>query len=129
MTHRTDDRGKALSKIGALALITFALSLGVSPSLHAQIATGAITGTVTDSTGAKVVGAMITLTSTSSGVAMKSVSTSTGTYVFNAVLAGTYSLKATQKGFKTLIANGIEIHVQQTDTLDFSSRWARSRKM
>jgi hypothetical protein len=86
--------------------------------LHAQIATGGITGTVTDSTGAKVVGATIVLTNTATGVSSQTQSTSTGTYVFNAVLAGTYSLKATQKGFKTFTANGIEIHLQQTDNLD-----------
>ena len=118
MTHRTDDRGKALSVIGVLAVMTLALLVGVPLSLRAQIATGGITGTVTDSSGAKVVGATITLTSTTSGVAMRSVSTSTGTYVFSAVLAGTYSLTAIEKGFKTFNANGIEIHVQQTDTLD-----------
>jgi hypothetical protein len=117
MTHRKDNRGKALSVIGLLVM-PFALLVGVPLSLHAQIATGGITGTVTDSSGAQVVGATITLTSTSSGVAMKSISTSTGTYVFNAVPAGRYSLTAKEGGFKTFTATGIEIHVQQTDTLD-----------
>ncbi len=87
-------------------------------ALHAQIATGGIAGTVTDSTGAKVVGATITLKNTSTGVASTTVTTSTGTYFFNAVLAGPYSLQVTQKGFKTYRADGIEIHVQQTDNLD-----------
>src|SRR5579862_5918806 len=118
MIHRTDDGGKVLSVISVWALMTFALLMGIPLSLQAQIATGGITGTVTDSSGAKIVGATITLTSVSSGVAMKSVSTSTGTYVFNGVLAGKYSLTAVEKGFKTFTDNGIEIHVQQTDTLD-----------
>lgn len=118
MTHdQTVHRGRGFAGIRAV-LAWVAVLVGVSLSLSAQIATGGITGTVTDSSGAKIVGATITLTNTSTGVAARAISTSTGTYVFNAVLAGTYSLQATQKGFKTYIANGIEIHVQQTETLD-----------
>ena len=120
MTHgQTVHRGEGLSGI-CVMLVALAVLFGISLRLNGQIATGGITGTVTDSSGAKVVGAAITLTSTSTSVALRAISTSTGTYVFNAVLAGTYSLQVTQKGFKTFIANGIEIHVQQTDTLDIS---------
>src|SRR5579872_1895669 len=107
---QTVHRGRGFAGIRAV-LAGVAVLVGVSLSLSAQIATGGITGTVTDSSGAKIVGATITLTNTSTGVAARAISTSTGTYVFNAVLAGTYSLQATQKGFKTYIANGIEIHV------------------
>ena len=53
-----------------------------------------------------------------SGVAAKAISTSAGTYVFNAILAGNYFMKASQSGFKTYNATGIEIHVQQMDHLD-----------
>ena len=117
MTHHADwKRHFGVSSV--FALIFLVLLIGLPMALHAQIATGGITGTVTDSTGAKVVGAVITLTNTNSGVALKATTSSSGTYVFNAVLAGTYSLKAVQKGFKTYNANGIEIHVQQTDGLD-----------
>jgi hypothetical protein len=115
--HQNVHGKKVFPGIGPLLLV-LAVLLGTTLNLNAQIATGGITGTVTDSSGAKVVAATITLTNTSSGVATRAITTSTGTYVFNAVLAGTYSLQATQKGFKTFTATGIEIHVQQTDTLD-----------
>jgi len=118
MTQLADHRIRCFANWSIFLLILFGLALGLSTALNAQIATGGITGTVTDSTGAKVVGASVTLTNISSGVALKTVTTSTGTYVFNGVLAGTYSLKVIQKGFKTYTANGIEIHVQQTDGLD-----------
>jgi hypothetical protein len=94
------------------------LLVGLPMALRAQIATGGITGTVSDSSGAKIVGATITLTNNGTGVQSTTTSSAGGTYFFNAVLPGTYSLKATQKGFKTFNADGIEIHVQQTDNLD-----------
>ena len=96
----------------------FILLAGLPMALQAQIATGGLTGTVSDSSGAKIVGATITLTNNGTGVSATTTSSAGGTYFFNAVLPGTYSLKATQKGFKTFNADGIEIHVQQTDNLD-----------
>jgi hypothetical protein len=73
---------------------------------------------VADSSGARVAGALVTLTNANTGVAVNVPSTSTGIYFFGGVVAGTYSLQVTQKGFRTFKANGIQIHVQQTDNLD-----------
>lgn len=117
MIHSHNAHLRYVASSGVLTLFLLLLMRSPIP-LRAQIATGGITGTVTDGSGATVVGAVITLTNTSSGVAAKGVSSSAGTYVFNAMLAGTYSLKASQNGFKTYNANGIEIHVQQMDHLD-----------
>ncbi|MGA2859757.1 MAG: carboxypeptidase regulatory-like domain-containing protein, partial [Candidatus Sulfotelmatobacter sp.] len=86
--------------------------------LHAQVDTGSLTGVVADSSGARVAGALVTLTNANTGVAVNVPSTSTGIYFFGGVVAGTYSLQVTQKGFRTFKANGIQIHVQQTDNLD-----------
>jgi hypothetical protein len=118
MTEHEAHPKRRLASSGALVLIAILLFFGLPTVLHAQIDTGGLTGTVTDSTGAKIVGAQVTLTNTDTTVAIKTYTTSTGTYVFGSVKAGSYSLNATSKGFKAYRANGIQVHVQQTNSLD-----------
>ena len=103
-----------------LARILLLLSLCVfaNKPVLAQIDTGGITGTVTDSSGAVIVGAKITLTNEGTGVAILTTSTSTGTYSLNQIRPGTYTLRAEAAGFQGFVANGVEVHVQQTLTID-----------
>ncbi len=88
--------------------------------LHAQITTGTVTGTVTDSTGAVVSGAQIALTNDATGFVQNTISTSTGTYVFHAVPPGTYSLKVDARGFGPSVNRDLVVNVQQTITKDVS---------
>ena len=86
--------------------------------LHAQTDTGGVTGTVTDSTGAVVAGAQLTLSNADTGILQQTQSTSTGTYSFSGVRAGSYTLKVEAQGFQLFIANGLEVHIQNILTLD-----------
>jgi len=81
--------------LGLLCVIIFA----VNP-LTAQIDSGGITGTVRDTSGAVVSGASITLTNDAMNSTAVTQSTSTGTYVFDGVKAGSYTLKAEAGGFQ-----------------------------
>jgi hypothetical protein len=101
---------------GLLLCVLFA----VTHHLSAQIAAGGLTGTVRDSSGAIVVGANMTLTNESTGTTVHTPSTSTGTYVFEAVNPGTYTLRATSPGFKSYASEGVEIHIQRIATIDVS---------
>jgi Carboxypeptidase regulatory-like domain/TonB dependent receptor len=100
------------------ALRRMALGLAVSTllplTMHAQLTVGHITGTVTDTSGAVIVGAQITLTSNGTGLQSRTVSTSTGSYTFEQVDPGAYSLRVEAKGFTTAVTNGVEVHVQET---------------
>jgi hypothetical protein len=87
-------------------------------SSFAQIDTGGITGTVTDPTGAAVAGATVSLTNTSTSITQTTKSTSTGTYSFTGVRPGAYSLRAEAPGFEAFIAQDLQVHVQQTLTID-----------
>jgi hypothetical protein len=87
-------------------------------SLLGQIDTGSVTGTVTDSTGARLPHAGITLTNTKTGVMTSVLSTSSGTYVFEALNPGTYNLKATTAGFETYSVPELRINIQKTLTVD-----------
>ena len=88
----------------------------VADPLSAQIDTGGITGTVTDSSGAIVPGATITLTNDATGVILSTKSTSTGTYSLTAIRPGTYTLRGEAAGFEAFIDNGLQVHLQSTLT-------------
>jgi len=80
---------------------------------------GEITGVITDSSAAVLVGTTVTVTSLETGLA-RTVSTNTaGNYLFPTLLPGNYSIKAEMQGFQTEVRNGIELQVQQTARIDF----------
>ncbi|MGA9671198.1 MAG: carboxypeptidase-like regulatory domain-containing protein [Terracidiphilus sp.] len=86
--------------------------------LMAQLDRGEITGTVEDSTGAVVPNAKIMLTNNATGVRATTTSTQTGTYVFDALLPGNYTVEAEAGGFRKYVVHGAYVHVQQVLTLD-----------
>lgn len=99
-----------------LALVTLlALSAG---SLLGQTQ-GEITGRVSDSTGAGVPGASITLTNTATNGTRTAVSTDAGDYTFPSVAPGDYNMKTEHAGFKTANTLNVGVQVQQTVRLDF----------
>lgn len=107
-----------LSRKPILALFALLVGMVTSIPLAAQVDTGGVTGTVTDSTGAVIPSAQISLTSQTTGVVLKTQSTSTGTYSFSGVRADTYTLKSDAKGFRAFVAKGVEVHIQNTLTID-----------
>src|SRR5260370_42691075 len=89
---------------------------------------GQITGVVTDSSGAVVAGANITVTNPQTNFTRQVQTNSTGNYVFPTLLPGLYSLRVEIQGFQTEVRNQIELQVAQVPRIDFhfSSRWERS---
>ena len=101
-----------------LLLWLLSVSLLVSRPGFAQGGAGAtVRGTVTDPDNALIPGATVTLTPVT-GRALTATSGSDGTYLFNAVPAGTYSLTVTMKGFASYVRQGLRIGAGQTLTLD-----------
>jgi len=77
-----------------------------------SVVTGGITGSVTDQTGAVIVGAKVTLTSASTGETQAVTSSSSGVYGFSLLKPGRYTLSVTQQGFKTS-ATGVDVVLGQ----------------
>ncbi|MGB6686994.1 MAG: carboxypeptidase-like regulatory domain-containing protein [Terracidiphilus sp.] len=78
----------------------------------AQIAgTGNIQGTVSDSTGAVMPQAAVTLIDEATRVARKTTSDSAGVYVFPGVPVGKYDLSVSASGFETYQQIGIVLEV------------------
>ena len=101
-----------------LTFLVLAGSLLLPANLRAQIDRGEITGTVEDSSGAVVQNAKIVLTNNQTKVATSTRSTQTGTYVFDDLLPGQYTIEAESSGFKKYTVRGVYVHVQQVLTLD-----------
>ena len=80
---------------------------------------GEITGVVTDSSGAVVVGASVTVANPETGVSRTAMTNTAGNYTFPSLLPGIYSVKAEMKGFQAEIHSGIELQVQQVARIDF----------
>ena len=107
-------------RLAYLLPITYFLLLALltTPRLGAQIATGGITGTVKDTSGAVIADSQVSLTNDQTGVVQDTHSTSTGTYVFESVPVGTYTLRVTHSGFQDVLIKNLQVHVQFVLTED-----------
>ena len=93
-----------LNKIGAIAF-----SLLVPAVLAAQSATQSIEGLVSDTSGAVIADARVTIKNTATGVTTSVVTNSTGNYTFPLVQVGNYDVKAEVAGFKTEEVRGLRL--------------------
>src|SRR5437899_5422301 len=87
--------------------------LALAASAAAQGTTSRVLGVVTDQTGAVVPGAAITLTNDSTGVYFNTVSTGAGTYTFEAIQVGSYSLTVELQGFKKFTSSGNPVTISE----------------
>ena len=79
---------------------------------------GTVTGRVTDSTGAVIGGATVTLTDTATNIAQSATSNDVGLYLFNDVKPGKYALAVTKEGFRKATVAAKELTVGEVLTLD-----------
>jgi len=94
------------------------IGLGAGAALYGQNIRGAIVGNVTDSSGAVIPGAQITVTNQGTGIAVKATTDAAGTYTVPDLLAGTYQVSAAKEGFKTFQFSGIRLLTGQTARQD-----------
>src|SRR5215470_4193207 len=93
---------KALFSRGwQLALLAF-LAIGLSSSAMAQLSTATLSGTITDSTGAAIPNATITLTQTDTNFVRVTKSKGDGSYHEEFLPVGPYKISVAAGGFKTL---------------------------
>ena len=102
-----------------VSLLLAAMLLSGVPSLLAQSAgTGALTGTVTDPSGAVVPNVTVTLTSADTNQARTVDSSADGSYKFVLLPPGTYRVRFAATGFKTAEIGGVAIDVTETAELN-----------
>src|SRR5437773_2865595 len=102
-------------RCAALAFIIFLVS---TVSAAAQGTTSRVLGVVTDQTGAIVPGATVTLTNEATGVSFNTTTTGAGTYAFEAIQVGTYSLTVELQGFKKFVSTGNAVNISEPTTIN-----------
>ncbi|HYA64648.1 MAG TPA: carboxypeptidase regulatory-like domain-containing protein, partial [Candidatus Sulfotelmatobacter sp.] len=98
------------------ALGVFLLSASVAWAQTAS--TGVVAGLVTDPTGAVVPAASVNLTNQSTNVTQTTITDGTGRYLFPAVKPGTYTLKCSVQGFRTVTMGNITVEILKSVTID-----------
>jgi len=97
----------ASSRISQIALV---LIIFFAAALHAQTF-GEVTGLVTDTSGAVMAGASVTLVNVNTNGVRQAVSTSAGLYSFPSVPPGHYKLSTVASGFKSTISEMFQVQV------------------
>ncbi len=108
---------KSAAKLGTVLLLL--LCFGATMA-SAQIDTGSMAGTVTDSTGGVVPGAKVVATEAASGSVYTTTSSSSGSYVFTSLRPGKYDVTATASNYKAAKATGIPVFVSTRASHDFA---------
>ena len=106
--------GQAVSRMMRRFLVLAVGAILSVSSLHAQVDTGSISGTISDLTGAVVSGAKVTLTNEGTGASLSTTAGADGVYDLSPVRIGSYKLEVSSTGFKT----DAQIHV----VVDVSAR-------
>jgi Carboxypeptidase regulatory-like domain/TonB-dependent Receptor Plug Domain/TonB dependent receptor len=78
-----------------------------------------VVGTVTDSTGAVIPGARVTLARVATGEKRQAVTDSDGNYSFPLIEIGDYTVSTEAAGFKTEIKTGVTVELQQKARVNF----------
>src|SRR5271155_4836857 len=99
------------------ALLLIGMFASLDGVMKAQTDTGRVTGTVTDSSGAVVSGASVTLTDTDTGTTLTRTTGGDGNFTFPALMRGHYDILTTACGFASQ-KQDFELQVQQVDTLE-----------
>ena len=102
-----------------IAVAITCLALFVPRTLSGQASAG-ITGTITDSSGAVVANANVTVTNEGTTVADHTVSSSAGTYSFKGLPPGKYDLTVEATGFKKGVQDGVTVEVSTTPTINIT---------
>src|SRR5262249_32107348 len=106
----------ALRLVSILSTLSTIIMLGLP--LAAQVDQAAISGTVTDSSGAAVQGAKIELISPATGLHRETTTNTTGIYHLPALPIGNYKITVLKEGFKSVEFPNVELSVGQPRTID-----------
>ena len=101
-------------------LVLFVAALLIAGLTWGQGATGIITGTITDSTGATVVGAKVTATNTGTGAQTSMSTNETGSYRFVDMPTGEYTITVEATGFRKTTLSAQRLVVASTLRMDAS---------
>jgi outer membrane receptor protein involved in Fe transport len=105
-----------------LSVLLVAISTGLllPRSTFAQSSNASVSGSVSDTSGARVPGAALTLEATNTAKQSSAASSSDGLFSFPNLPEGTYQLRVSAKGFKDFVQTGIVVHLNDSVNLSVS---------
>src|SRR6266545_2611945 len=102
-----------------LPLVALLVLLALAPARPALAqATGAITGFITDQSGAVMPGVTVDATNTATGQVRNTVTAADGFYTLPLLQPGRYNVKATLTGFKPVVRESVDVSVGDTSRAD-----------
>jgi outer membrane receptor protein involved in Fe transport len=105
-------------RIRSMPALVLAAALGTAGTAWGQTATGQITGTTSDATGASIAGARIKVTSELTGLSREATSNDKGSYSVPLLPVGVYLVTAEKEGFKLAASATNELKVDQVLRID-----------
>src|SRR6185503_6336390 len=95
-----------------------AFGLCLTASAFAQISTAQLAGIVSDTSGAALPGATVTVTQADTGATRSVVTDGEGAYLVSNLSPGPYRLEVSLQGFRTYVQTGIVLQVAATPTIN-----------
>lgn len=108
-----------------IGVVVLALAVMFCGRLYAGV-TASISGTVTDASGAAVVGATVTATNVDTGVTTTQPTNGQGYYSFQSLALGKYTIDVQQKGFKAYQQTGLVLDVNAALVVDVTLQVGQS---
>lgn len=102
----------------AAATVVALMLLAGGTRANAQATTATLVGTVTDTTGAALGNATVTITNQSTGQTYVHQTNDSGNYEFTLLPPGVYSMQVIDTGFSSTLTNGVQATVNTTNRRD-----------
>jgi len=113
---------------GILSGLLFAILFAIPMMLFGQGYFGTVSGEITDSSGAVVPSAKVTLVDQQKGYHFAATSDNSGRYLFASVPPGSYSVSAELEGFEKAVRTGITLNVSENATANLRLNVATARQ-
>ena len=98
--------------------VLLVLLLLLAPNSPAQEATGRLTGTVSDPSGAVIAGAQVTVTNVATQISRKATTGRDGSYQVLSIPIGKYTVSAQHEGFRTVVSEPQTLLINQALRID-----------
>ncbi len=102
---------------GVIFLLCSAV-ISITSPLHAQAVSGTLLGTVTDPSGAFVVGAKVTIRNIEQNRTTTTTTNDSGNYIQTQLLPGTYEVTIEKPGFNRFVQQNVRVTIGQSTTLN-----------